>query len=100
LEQLAQVEETVVRDMAVKSLIKIGELMDHNTLLNTFLLLVLRLANGDLFTSRVSAIHLITALYTKFGSQKESVRSKFRELCKENTPMVKRTVCKKIGELC
>jgi len=29
---------------------------------------VLRLANGDLFTSRVSAIYLITDLYSKFGS--------------------------------
>ena len=48
--------------------------MDHNTLLNTFLLLVLRLANGDSFSARVSAISLITALYTKYGSQKEAVR--------------------------
>jgi hypothetical protein len=64
----------VVRNKAVESLIHIGNLMDHNTLLNTFLLLVLRLANGDSFTSKVSAIKLIVELYTKFGSQKESIR--------------------------
>ena len=38
--------------------------------------------------------------YDKYGSQKEAVRQKFKELCKESTPMVKRTVCEKIGDLC
>jgi hypothetical protein len=41
LENLAQSDETVVRQIAVKSLIDIGNKMDHNTLLNTFLLLVI-----------------------------------------------------------
>ena len=68
METLAKVEETVVRMKSVESLVKIGNVMDHNTLLNTFLLLVLRLANGDKFTARVSAISLITDLYTKYGS--------------------------------
>ena len=72
LEKLAQTDESVVRDRAVESLIIIGNEMadiDANSFLNTFLLLVLRLAgNSESYQARVSAIKLITTLYKKCGS--------------------------------
>ena len=40
LESLAQMEETVVRDEAVKSLEKVANKLDSSALLNQFLLMV------------------------------------------------------------
>ncbi len=67
-------EETVVRDEAVKSLEKVANKLDASALLNQFLLMTQRLACSELFTSRISAINLIADLYPKFGTQKESIR--------------------------
>ena len=51
---------------------------------------VLNLANSDWFPGRVSATFLFKAIYNKSGSQKETLRKKFLELCQEETPIVRR----------
>lgn len=99
LEVLAAVEETVVRDKAVGSLVFISDLMTDMEIQNNYIPLVLRLASNEWFTGRVSAVNLITPIYPRAGPLKEKLRPKFIELCNEETPMVRRAVANKIGDL-
>eukprot|EP01017_Pseudomicrothorax_dubius_P030106 TRINITY_DN3719_c0_g1_i6.p1 TRINITY_DN3719_c0_g1~~TRINITY_DN3719_c0_g1_i6.p1 ORF type:complete len:578 (+),score=136.71 TRINITY_DN3719_c0_g1_i6:50-1783(+) len=99
LENLASVEETVVRDAAVRSLLSIFPQLSDAELVNNCATMILRLASGEWFTSRVSAVNLIPAVYARAGSQKPALKAKFIELCSEETPMVRRAVAIKIGEL-
>lgn len=100
LEQLASSEETVVRDMAVKSLVSISNSLGDYEIINFYLPLVMRLANNDSnFTCRVSAVNLMCPIYPRAGQFKEKIRAKFTELCSEETPMVRRAVAVKIGDL-
>jgi len=98
LETLASVEETVVRDAAVKSLQTLSGLLSDSEIQNTYIPMILRLANGEWFTSRVSAVNLMYAIYPRAGGLKEKIRQKFIELCNEETPMVRRAIANKIGE--
>lgn len=100
LENLAGVEETVVRDMAVRSLGNLSSTLADYDILNNFIPMILKLANTENnFTCRVSAISLICKIYPRAGTQKEKLRQKFQELCQEETPMVRRALASKIGEL-
>lgn len=38
-------------------------------------------------------------VYKKAGQYKDKIRQKFSELCSEETPMVRRAIASKIGEL-
>jgi len=98
LETLASVEETVVRDAAVKSFQTLSGLMSDSDLQNSYIPMILRLASGEWFTSRVSAVNLMYAIYPRAGAIKEKIRQKFIELCNEETPMVRRAIASKIGE--
>lgn len=99
LEYLASVEETVVRDKAVGSLAIIAGLMTDNEIISNYIPLILRLAGGEWFTCRVSAVNLMHSVYPRAGNLKEKIRQKFIELCNEETPMVRRAVASKIGDL-
>ncbi|XP_078593601.1 serine/threonine-protein phosphatase 2A 65 kDa regulatory subunit A beta isoform-like isoform X2 [Branchiostoma floridae x Branchiostoma japonicum] len=99
LESLATVEETVVRDKAVESLRKIAG--DHSSadLEAHFVPLVKRLAQGDWFTSRTSACGLFSVPYPRVSSTvKAELRTNFRNLCGDDTPMVRRAAAGKMGE--
>lgn len=75
LETLAGVEETVVRDMAVKSLNTICASLNDYEILNSYIPMILKLANNEAnFTCRVSAVNLMYSIYPKAGSQKEKIR--------------------------
>lgn len=55
--------------------------------------MVIRLASSDTnFTSRVSAVNMMSAVYTRSLSFKDTIRNKFSELCKEETPIVKKAI--------
>ncbi|EGR33470.1 phosphorylase phosphatase, putative [Ichthyophthirius multifiliis] len=100
LELLASSEETVVRDMAVKTLVNIANQLGEYEIQNFYVPLILRLATNDTnFTCRVSAVNLMCNIYTRSGQHKEKIRNKFIELCGEETPMVRRAIAQKIGEL-
>ncbi|CAH1263810.1 serine/threonine-protein phosphatase 2A 65 kDa regulatory subunit A alpha isoform-like isoform X2 [Branchiostoma lanceolatum] len=99
LESLATVEETVVRDKAVESLRKIAA--DHSPadLEAHFVPLVKRLAQGDWFTSRTSACGLFSVPYQRVSTPvKAELRTNFRNLCGDDTPMVRRAAAGKMGE--
>ncbi|KAK8381221.1 hypothetical protein O3P69_008231 [Scylla paramamosain] len=99
LESLATVEETVVRDKAVESLRKVCEEHSPEHLETHFLPLVKRLAVGDWFTSRTSACGLFSVAYPRLSvATKAELRSHFRSLCQDDTPMVRRAAAGKLGE--
>jgi len=97
LEQLARQDETVVRDQAAKSLTTISENLSDAEIQNVFAPLVIKLAQGEWFTGRVSSTHLFFPCYSKSGPQKEKLRKKFIELCNEDTPMIRRACASKLG---
>ncbi|GFS00311.1 serine/threonine-protein phosphatase 2A 65 kDa regulatory subunit A alpha isoform, partial [Elysia marginata] len=99
LESLATVEETVVRDKAVDSLRIIADQHSQSDLENYFVPLVKRLAGGDWFTSRTSACGLFSVCYKRVSTNvKAELRQNFRNLCADDTPMVRRAAAGKLGE--
>jgi len=100
LESLATVEETVVRDKAVDSLRLLAPEHSTTDLEQYFVPMVKRLAQGDWFTSRTSACGLISVCYQRVSnSTKMDLRALFRNLCSDDTPMVRRAAAAKFGEL-
>uniref|UniRef100_A0A7E4VWT4 Protein phosphatase PP2A regulatory subunit A n=1 Tax=Panagrellus redivivus TaxID=6233 RepID=A0A7E4VWT4_PANRE len=99
LENLANIEETVVRDKAVDSLRKIADKHSASALEEHFIPMILRLAAGDWFTSRTSACGLFAVAYPRANpAQKTELRNAFRTLCRDDTPMVRRAAASKLGE--
>ncbi|KAL3068130.1 hypothetical protein niasHS_011037 [Heterodera schachtii] len=99
LENLANIEETVVRDKAVESLQKIAEKHSAAQLEEYFIPMVLRLSAGDWFTSRTSACGLFSVAYARANpAQKTELRAAFRCLCRDDTPMVRRAAASKLGD--
>lgn len=99
LESLATVEETVVRDKAVDSLRAIAAQHSQADLENHFFPLVKRLAGGEWFTSRTSACGLFSVCYQRVSATvKGELRQHFRNLCTDDTPMVRRAAAGKLGE--
>lgn len=74
LETLCTTDETVVRDQAVKSLSKIAEALTNSDIQNIFAPMMIRLSTTEALPSRVSSIGLITACYSRAGSQKDAIR--------------------------
>ena len=61
--------------MAVKSLNSICASLSDYEVLNTYIPMVLKLANNDInFTTRVSAVNLMYSIYPRAGAQKEKIR--------------------------
>mmetsp|Transcript_30059 Transcript_30059/g.40710 ORF Transcript_30059/g.40710 Transcript_30059/m.40710 type:complete len:539 (+) Transcript_30059:52-1668(+) len=100
LESLAKMDETVVREQAAKSLTTISEQLSDAEMQNVFAPLVIRLAQGEWFTGRVSSCHLFYPAYSRSNAQKEKLRKKFIELCQEDTPMIRRACAAKLGPFC
>ncbi|KAI9736776.1 MAG: Polyamine N-acetyltransferase 1 [Cirrosporium novae-zelandiae] len=91
LENLAAIEEPLVRDKAVESLNKICDQLAQNQVEEYFVPLVMRLSKADWFTSKVSATGLYDAPYRKASPQsQEALRQQFAHLVHDETPMVRR----------
>ncbi|KAK1827246.1 armadillo-type protein [Podospora conica] len=91
LENLAAIEEPVVRDKAVESLNKICAELSSQQVEEYFIPLTLRLAKADWFTSKVSGCGLFTAPYSKVSPvTQEQLRQQFSQLVHDDTPMVRR----------
>ncbi|WVQ97622.1 hypothetical protein IAU59_004736 [Kwoniella sp. CBS 9459] len=98
LENLAAVEETLVRDKAAESISKLSELLSAQAIEEHLLPLLRRLAGGDWFTSRTSACALFAAPYPiAAASVQEELRKMFGALCADDTPMVRRAAAKALG---
>ncbi|ODA77130.1 hypothetical protein RJ55_07648 [Drechmeria coniospora] len=91
LENLAAIEEPVVRDKAVESLNKICESLSTQQVEEYFTPLTIRLSKADWFTSKVSGCGLYTAPYKKVSPPiQEQLRQQFGLLVHDDTPMVRR----------
>ncbi|KAL1898816.1 protein phosphatase 2A structural subunit [Sporothrix stenoceras] len=91
LENLAAIEEPVVRDKAVESLNKICDELSPKQVEEYFVPLTVRLSKADWFTSKVSGCGLYTAPYKKVPpSVQEQLRQQFGQLVHDDTPMVRR----------
>ncbi|RUP43613.1 armadillo-type protein [Jimgerdemannia flammicorona] len=100
LENLAAVEETVVRDKAVESLTKICVLLNEKQLEEFYIPLLKRLSVGDWFTSRTSATGLYAAGYRKLSpGMQDDLRKLFHQLAHDETPMVRRAAAKALAKL-
>ncbi|KAJ3337307.1 protein phosphatase 2, regulatory subunit A [Gonapodya sp. JEL0774] len=100
LENLAAVEETVVRDKAVASLAKISNVLSPSQIEEFFLPLVKRLSSGDWFTSRTSACGLYAPVYDRCApATRDELRKGFAVLCKDDTPMVRRAAATNLPKM-
>lgn len=91
LENLAAIEEPLVREKAVESLNKICKDLSRSQVEEFFIPLVIRLSKADWFTSKISATGLFTAPYRKASpALQEGLRQQFSQLVHDDTPMVRR----------
>lgn len=91
LENLAAIEEPVVRDKAVESLNKICDELSPKQVEEYFVPLTVRLSKADWFTSKVSGCGLYTAPYKKVPpTVQQQLRQQFALLVRDETPMVRR----------
>ena len=98
LENLATVEETVVREKAVESLCKVAESLNPSLLEMHFIPLLTRLAKTEWFTARVSSTGLFAVAYSKASDEvKAELRTGYNALCQDETPMVRRAAAQHLG---
>ena len=98
LAALAAIEETVVRERAVQSLRSVCKEMSEEHVLEYFVPVVTNLADGEWFTSRVSAAALFAAAYERVpASARPSLREGYKALAHDETPMVRRSATQQLG---
>jgi len=101
LQMLCATEETVVRDRATNS---VNEMVSSSLSLRdvegVIFPMFKSLSNAEWFTPRVSACSIVSALYTGCEDDdiKEKIRSIFRVLCVDETPMVRRAAARVLGD--
>ncbi|KAE8556693.1 hypothetical protein EYB25_001396 [Talaromyces marneffei] len=99
LENLAAIEEPLVREKAVESLNKICDQLSSKQVEEEFIPLVLRLSKADWFTSKVSATGLYCAPYRKAtAGVQQSLRQNFGGLVHDETPMVRRQAANNLSK--
>lgn len=99
LERLASLEETVVREQAVTVM---AHLAKRKVDPAPWIALVKRLASADWFTAKVSAAGLVApvlSLAEDNSNQKIELLATFKELCQDETPMVRRAAAKHLGHV-
>ncbi|KKY21371.1 putative protein phosphatase pp2a regulatory subunit a [Phaeomoniella chlamydospora] len=99
LENLAAIEEPLVRDKAVESLNKICEQLSQTQVEQSFIPLTIRLSKADWFTSKISATGLYTTPYKKASSNLQAgLREQFGHLVHDETPMVRRQAANNLAK--
>jgi len=97
LEIMVGNDDSVVREKAVNSLMKVGRVLDQKTdLKDKYLPLLKRQRKGDQFSMRISACHLYADIYERLSESdmRAMVRKKITKLSKDDTPMVRRAAAK------
>ncbi|KAL8867486.1 MAG: hypothetical protein Q9174_005633 [Haloplaca sp. 1 TL-2023] len=99
LENLAAIEEPLVREKAVESLNKICEELSQSQIEEFFVPLVVRLSKADWFTSKISATGLYNVPYSKATqASQEGLRQQFGQLVHDETPMVRRQAANNLAK--
>ncbi|KAI4165327.1 MAG: hypothetical protein LQ342_001195 [Letrouitia transgressa] len=99
LENLAAIEEPLVRDKAVESLNKICRELSQTQVEDFFIPLIVRLSKADWFTSKISATGLYNVPYSKASPpSQEALRQQFGLLVHDETPMVRRQAANNLAK--
>ncbi|KAL8796850.1 MAG: hypothetical protein Q9195_000933 [Heterodermia aff. obscurata] len=99
LENLAAIEEPLVREKAVESLNKICQQLSQSQVEDHFIPLTVRLSKADWFTSKVSATGLYNVPYSKATPpSQEGLRQQFGALVHDETPMVRRSAANNLAK--
>ncbi|CEJ54290.1 Putative Protein phosphatase 2 (Formerly 2A), regulatory subunit A [Penicillium brasilianum] len=98
LENLAAIEEPLVREKAVESLNKVCDQLSEGQVEEHFVPLVLHLSKADWFTSKVSATGLYCSPYRKAPALQQSLRQHFGALVHDETPMVRRQAANNLAK--
>jgi serine/threonine-protein phosphatase 2A regulatory subunit A len=79
-------------------LTKVAIVLSQQQIEEYYIPLIKRLGSGDWFTSRTSACGLYAAAYqTATPSSQDELRSMFKQLCQDDTPMVRRAAAANLG---
>lgn len=125
LESLATVDEASVRDMAVRSICSVVEVMDAGHVVEHFVPVLRRLVTRDWwvferfrmdgsvaltrpatrrepafsrFTSRIASCNLFQAGYPRVPAEIQGeMRGMFGQLCRDDTPMVRKAASAALG---
>lgn len=98
LESLAIVDEASVRDMAVTSICRVVEQMQSDHITEYFVASLRRLVTRDWFTSRIAACNLFQVGYRQISPVIQSeLRGMFAQLCRDDTPMVRKAAAAALG---
>lgn len=102
VERLAAVEETVVRDEAVvlmnhlcSNIGKLSTSPPEASVVTALVNMAKRLVGADWFTAKVSAAGILPGLYTL--TKYSELSYLFKELCMDETPMVRRAAAQHLG---
>lgn len=102
LERLAAVEETVVREQAVKVIAQVAQQAPPADA-TLFVALIKRLATADWFTPKVSAAGIAPAVLALPSlpptAVAELLNTVYKELCHDETPMVRRAAAQHWGKV-
>ncbi|OJD17015.1 hypothetical protein AJ78_02859 [Emergomyces pasteurianus Ep9510] len=99
LENLAAIEEPLVREKAIESLNKICSHLSSKQIEDYFIPLTVRLSKADWFTSKISATGLYSAPYSKASSAlQHGLRQQFGHLVHDDTPMVRRQAANNLAK--
>ncbi|KAK2812576.1 Polyamine N-acetyltransferase 1 [Emmonsiellopsis sp. PD_5] len=99
LENLAAIEEPLVREKAVESLNKICGQLSAKQIEENFIPLTVRLSKADWFTSKISATGLYSAPYSKASpALQQGLRQQFGHLVHDDTPMVRRQAANNLAK--
>ncbi|KAJ1445460.1 armadillo-type protein [Pelagophyceae sp. CCMP2097] len=94
IEVLAAVEDSAVRERAVEAALEVAACMDGPALAAHFVPFVRRLGGHEWFTARISACGLCAA---PAAGDRAALRAVFSQLCRDDTPMVRRVAAAKLG---
>ena len=101
LELLLAMEESVVREKAIQSVITISSSLSLNDYREQYIPMIGRLATKEWYTGRISSCALIPVAFSQMHTVE--VRTKYLEcycqLCKDDVPMVRRIASKNLGRL-
>jgi len=78
----------------------VAESLPEKTYQKDYAEMVIRLSTKEWFTARISAASLITAGYAKFTKEQQNILTQnFAQLCKDDTPMVRRVAAQHLGPM-
>ncbi|CAK81537.1 unnamed protein product (macronuclear) [Paramecium tetraurelia] len=100
LEILSSMEEPLVREKAVESLLLLAEDMPDSFFENHFFQIVQQLGQWDNFPSRISAASLFPLTYKHVSFEKKNILWElYKQLCGDDTPMVRRVCAGVLSDL-